>query len=120
MLQHIAYLIAFSFLLAIGQLCFKSAANYLNQNNHLPILEALFTNLWLWAALVLYGISTLLWVYILRIVPLNLAYPFAAIGFILVPLGGWYFFSEQINFWYVIGMALIITGLLIITLKAQA
>ncbi|MTI09387.1 DMT family transporter [Curvivirga aplysinae] len=119
MLQHVAYLVGFSFLLALGQLCFKSAANHLNQNNDLPIIEALISNFWLWGAFALYGMSSLLWVFILRVVPLNLAYPFVAIGFILVPLGGWYFFSEHVNSWYILGVGFIILGLLIITLKAQ-
>lgn len=119
MFLQVFYLILFSSLLACGQICFKMAANHLNANSDLPIAQALLTNNWLWGAFILYGFSTLLWVYILRVIPLSFAYPFVALGFIIVPAASWYFFSEQINNWYMIGAGFIIFGLLIITLKSQ-
>lgn len=120
MLLQILYLVAFSFLLACGQICFKLAANHFNATSQLPIVQAFLFNGWLWGAFVLYGFSTLLWVYILRVIPLSFAYPFVALGFIIVPAASWYFFSEQINSWYMFGAGLIILGLIIITLKAQS
>ena len=66
------------------------------------------------SALMLYAIATALWVWIFRTTPLSIAYPFVALGFILVPLAAHYFFGEPLTTWHVVGTVLIIAGLLVI------
>jgi len=55
-----------------------------------------------------------LWVYILRTVPLSFAYPFSALGFVLVPVAAKLIFGESIGRMYLIGAVLVIGGLLFI------
>jgi len=69
----------------------------------------------LWAALGLYGAATLLWIYLLQTIPLSRAYPFAALGFVLVPAAGVLLFGERISGMYVGGAVFVVTGLLLIS-----
>ena len=41
---------------------------------------------WLYAALLVYAIATVTWLYILQRIPLSMAYPFSALSMIIVPL----------------------------------
>jgi drug/metabolite transporter (DMT)-like permease len=104
-------LVAFALLLSSGQVLFKQAAI---AGNAKPFPLALF-NGWLAAALVLYAIATVLWVWILRTTSLSIAYPFVALGFVLVPLAAHYLFGEPFEARHVLGTALIIAGLFVIS-----
>lgn len=66
----------------------------------------------------LYGAATLVWIWLLSKMPLSQAYPFMALGFVLVPLASAYFFGEQLHLKYWAGMACIIGGILL-TLNAS-
>lgn len=104
-----AFLILFSVLLAIGQSLFKKAA-LASLGQPLPIG---FLTVWMLAALALYAIATALWVWLLRSIPLSTAYPFAALGFVLVPLFALVLFGESINLRYGLGAALIVLGIVV-------
>lgn len=64
-----------------------------------------------WIALLLYGTATLLWVYLLRTVPLSKAYPFVALGFIAIPALAYFIFGEKLNISYMFGTGLIVFGI---------
>ena len=107
-------LVGFSLLLAIGQTLFKLAAVNLQSASHGSV------DLWrlamvpvFWGAMILYAGGTLLWIHILQSVPLSRAYPFAALGFVVVPVLAVVFFSERVNFTYALGALLIVTGVVI-------
>lgn len=116
--SHIIQLCGFAVLLSCGQMLFKLSAATLPPLASLPGALGLFTNLWFWLALVLYGSAMLLWIFILQQVPLSLAYPFVALGFIIIPLISWVFFKEPLNPQYALGVAFIIAGLGVITVMA--
>ena len=90
-----------------GQLLFRKAALSLSGKNN--ILDWL-TNEWLFLALALYGFTTLGWIWILREVPLYLAYPFMGLAFLLVPLLSWIFLGEPLRWQTLAGGALIMAG----------
>lgn len=96
--------------ISIGQLLFKRAAVELTVGQG---LTAWVFNGWLLTAFFVYGATTLLWVWILRYVPLNVAYPFMALAFIFVPLLSSVFIGEVLSTRVFIGAAFIIIGLLI-------
>lgn len=106
-------LIAVSLLLATGQMLFKVAAD---SGAGRPLWQMLH-NGWLILAVALYGGATLLWVYILRTTPLSTAYPYAALSFVVVPVGAWALFGEALSWRYGLGMLLIVGGILIITTR---
>ena len=67
--------------------------------------------LWLMScAVFIYGAATILWVYVLKFVPLTKAYPFMALCFVVVPLLGVAILSERINSQYAAGVAFIVVG----------
>lgn len=111
MSTHYLLLCSFSLIMAAGQMLFKLAAN---SSAGRPMPLALL-NGWLITAVALYGAATLLWFYILRSTPLSIAYPFAALSFVIVPLGAWAFFGETLSWRYSIGMLLIVAGILLAT-----
>lgn len=99
--------------ISLGQLLFKKAAMALPAQAHLT--DWIF-NGWLLVALALYGLTTVLWVWILRSAPLHLAYPFMGLAFVFVPAIGWSFLGEPLHWQTLVGGVLILVG---VTLAAQ-
>jgi drug/metabolite transporter (DMT)-like permease len=95
------------FSIALGQLLFKKAALALPAN---PQWLDWLSNGWLLASLILYGATTLAWVWILRHAPLHLAYPFMGLAFIIVPTLAWAFLGEPLHWRTLAGGALILAG----------
>ena len=94
--------------ISIGQMLFKKAAGSITDAGAWQ--HWVFNGL-LIAALVLYGLTTLLWVWVLRHAPLHLAYPFMGLAFLIVPTLGWLFLGEPIHVSTLIGGALILAGI---------
>ena len=93
--------------ISIGQLLFKQAASALPSE---PQLLDWVLNGWLISSLVLYGLTTLGWVWILRHAPLHLAYPFMGLAFLIVPTLAWLFLGEPLHWRTLAGGALILAG----------
>lgn len=108
-------LCSFSVLMAAGQIFFKMAAQNSPPLNSLPNLFTLALNHWLWLAMALYAISTLIWISVLQTVPLSIAYPFVALGFVVIPLASYLLFKEPLNWQYGVGIVLILVALKLIT-----
>jgi len=64
-----------------------------------------------WWAILLIVASFISWLYVLRYVPLSVAYPLSRVVDVLVPLGCWFFLSERISALRWCGIALVVTGL---------
>jgi len=64
-------------------------------------------------ALVIYGAATLLWVFVLRSVPLATAYSVFSLAFLIVPLLARVFLGEPISPNTIIGGAVIVAGVYI-------
>jgi multidrug transporter EmrE-like cation transporter len=113
-LAQIALCTSFAVFMAVGQVLFKTVAV---KSNALTSAQSLFGMLLIpqfWLALLLYGLATLLWIRILQEVPLSRAYPFAALGFVLVPAASVLFFGETISKTYILGAVFIISGILVV------
>lgn len=100
-------------LIAAGQVLFKLASRSVGDLNVEGILH-LARNPYLVAALVVYGFGTVVWVYVLKAVPLTLAYSFMSLTFCAVPLLAKIFLHEPLTWRYVIGGALIMIGMIVI------
>ena len=100
--------------IAIGQILFKLSANSLHQTSSFfaPKTAAI-----LFAALALYGITTIAWVWVLQKLELGRVYPLMAMAFVLVPLGSHFIFGERFQLQYFVGVALIMTGI-VVTVRA--
>ncbi|SKA21651.1 EamA-like transporter family protein [Enhydrobacter aerosaccus] len=104
-------LTCFTSMLAVGQLLFKKSGLAMRG---LPFSHGLMTLAQLpafYAALCLYGLSTILWVWLLSRITLMQAYPWVSAGVVIVPLLSGLIFGEKVNPAYWAGAALIIAGI---------
>ena len=75
----------------------------------------------LWLGLVMYGVAFVLYVYALKLFPLNVAHPILTSGAIAcVALSSLIMFKETFSLNIVVGIILIISGVLIITIKQHS
>lgn len=96
--------------LVVGQLLFRATAIVWASGRPFfstPVLIRLVPSL------AFYALSTLVWIWVLRTVPLKSAYPFMALAFVLVPLGAHWLFGEVVTPQYLIGTCLIMAGVVI-------
>lgn len=100
-------------LIAMGQVLFKMTSNTAGDLSWRGLL-ALAANPVLIAALVLYGFGTIVWIYVLKSVPLTIAYSFMGLTFCFVPLLAQFFFGEPLTMRYALGTLLIFAGLVAI------
>jgi drug/metabolite transporter (DMT)-like permease len=119
-MSNIFWLSVFSMMLASGQVLFKRIALAVHglPLSHLPL--SLITQPLLYITLALYGAATLLWIWILGRVPLSQAYPWVAVGVLLVPVLGWWFYHERPAPLFWVGVSLVIAGLLMTQYGSQA
>lgn len=96
--------------ISLGQMLFKKAAQSIAVATN---WQHWVFNGWLIAALALYGVTTLVWIWVLRHAPLHLAYPFMGLAFLIVPGLGWLFLGEPIRIQTIAGGALILIGIAI-------
>jgi len=64
-----------------------------------------------WSGIIFVIISFISWLYVLRYIPLTIAFPLSRVVDILVPLGCWFFLGEAISPRRWCGIALVIIGL---------
>ena len=72
-------------------------------------------NIPIWTGLFSYGMSVLLWFYVLSQMELSKAYPLVSIGYIITLFLGYFFLNEPITTTKVIGITLIIGGVFFLT-----
>jgi undecaprenyl phosphate-alpha-L-ara4N flippase subunit ArnE len=107
-------LLTVALILGGGQMLFKMAAERLVIGQG-PVAFALsFVTRLMLAALALYGVATVLWVYLLNGLPLSRAYPFIGLVFAFVPLLSWLVFRDALDIRYVLGLALMLAGLYLV------
>jgi multidrug transporter EmrE-like cation transporter len=104
--------------LPAGQALFKWAALYDGRLQGSFIARAL-QNWPLMAAFGWYGLTALLWFFVLTRVPLSQAYVFSLVGSGLVPLIAWVVFKEPLSWTLLIGYALMVAGLAVIMGQTQ-
>ena len=76
-------------------------------------MASLLVNHWLWVALVVYGLATLLWIHVLRTAPLNRAYPLFALAFVVVPIVEHFVWQQPLRWQSWAGGGLITLGVAI-------
>jgi drug/metabolite transporter (DMT)-like permease len=67
-----------------------------------------------WWAILLIIISFISWLYVLKYIPLTIAFPLSRVVDVLVPLSCWIFLGEFISVWRWCGIALVIAGLALV------
>jgi multidrug transporter EmrE-like cation transporter len=112
---NVVSLAALTSSLAVGQVLFKKVA--LAFRGHVGSQAAgvsfILMQPTLYAALTIYALSTVLWIWILTRVPLMQAYPWVAVGVAIVPVLGHYLFGERVAPAFWAGIVLMLMGLLL-------
>ena len=72
------------------------------------------TSLWIWSAIVLVILSFLCWIYVLRHIPLSIAFPLSQVVHVLIPLICWIFLNETISPRRWVGIGIVIAGLAVV------
>lgn len=98
--------------LAVGQILFKFSALALKQSETFFSFKPAAA---LIAAMCLYGLTSVAWVWVLQKTELGRVYPLMALAFLLVPLGSHFFFGERFQPQYFLGVALIMLGIFVAT-----
>lgn len=96
--------------ISIGQILFKITAQSFRQNGDLfdPVMLG-----WFFLSLALYGITTIAWIWVLQKADLGRIYPLMALAFVIVPIASHFIFGERFHTQYFIGVATIMTGIVI-------
>lgn len=110
-LHILGLLVATPILIAAGQVMFKITGQRLAAYPGQPFQAAVLSPVFL-GALALYGGATLLWIYVLKTVPLSYAYSFMALTFVIVPVMAALWLGEDLSTRYYVGMGLVLAGLI--------
>lgn len=73
------------------------------------------SNIYIWAGMMSYAISILLWMVVLSKVNVSLAYPFLSIGYIVTAVIAYFAFNEPITIQKILGIAIICVGVVVLT-----
>lgn len=109
----IAGLLLTPLMISAGQILFKLTSQRVGGTTPADLLR-LALDPYLVMALAIYGIGTVIWVFVLKTVPLTVAYPFMALTFCAVPLLAWGLLGETLSLRYAMGAGLIMAGLVVI------
>jgi len=99
-----------SVLTIFGQVLWK-----LGLNNPSGYSLKLLYNPLILSGVVVYGLSTILWLFILSKVPFSVAYPLNSFAYVLSVFAGFFIFKESLSVQKLIGILLIIGGVIFIT-----
>jgi multidrug transporter EmrE-like cation transporter len=106
-------LFACTLLLATGQLLFKQVGLSIRGQALPAALISLAGNTTFYLVLAIYGVATLLWIWLLSRIPLAQAYPWTALSVVVVPMLSIMLFGEMVRPLFWVGVALIAAGIVI-------
>ena len=98
-------------LLVSGQFLWKiGMSNGSTSFDSLGAIVRVLISPYILSGLFLYGLATVLWLFILTKVPLSVAYPLQSVAYIIAVFGAFFFFQEEITLWKILGVILIMAG----------
>lgn len=100
-----------------SQLLFKKGVSLLGHldfslANVLWLIPRIFQNGYLLTGLFFYGISFILWLFVLSKLNISLVYPMTSLNFVLILVFSWLFLGERITMLQLLGIGLIVTGII--------
>ncbi len=100
-----------------AQLSLKYAfhVSSLNKTGALPLSILLSYYFWVW--FICYAVMTAMWLLVLRVVPLNQAYPFLGLTYAFIPLASHFFLKEKVVFRQWLGISIIVAGIILVVQK---
>jgi multidrug transporter EmrE-like cation transporter len=107
-------------LAAIAQVTLKAGMNHVTDANGGQLalsgdsLKQIASQVWVWAGLIIFAFSAVLWLFALSRADLSFAYPFAALGYVIIVIASILFLGEHVQPITWVGVVLIISGIVLI------
>ena len=79
------------------------------------IIKSGLINIHLWSGLFFYGLSLLLWFYVLSKMELSKAYPLVSLGYVFTLILGYFFLNEGVTITKITGVILVMIGVVVLT-----
>ena len=108
-------------LAATGQLVLKNGMNLAKADSQAQgrsLLLVAATSPWILGGLVIFGVSAVAWLVTLSRVPLSVAYPFNALGYVVILIASTVILHERTNVWTWVGTVLVVSGLIVVVSTA--
>jgi len=96
---------------SIGQILFKITATLANDGGTFVSFKPIAM---LFTAMVVYGVCSMAWVWVLQKVELGRVYPLTALAFVLVPINCYFLLGERFTNQYFIGVVIIAIGIFVV------
>ena len=123
MISNFIFIISSVLLNAFAQILLKAGMKQFGnidlKNNIMNTCISIAFNPYIISGFIAYGLSILLWLWVLSKVDVSLAYPFQALGYIVVTILAWIIFQENINYIRIIALIFITIGLIILAFSAR-
>jgi multidrug transporter EmrE-like cation transporter len=123
MISNFIFIISSVLLNALAQILLKAGMKQFGnidlKNNIINTSISIALNPYIITGFISYGISILLWLWVLSKVDVSLAYPFQALGYIVVTILAWLIFQENISFTRIMALIFITIGLIILAFSAR-
>jgi len=122
----IALILSSVTLAAIAQLTLKSGVNRVTAGADTGLelsassLRTLLLSPVVWAGLVLFALSAVVWLFALSRASLSFAYPFASLSYVLILIFGRFVLHEQVTSLRLAGVALIVAGIVLVAQTPHA
>lgn len=118
MIKYIIALVSIS-LGSYAQYFFKKGLTKfsLGELSLINLIKSIFSEWHIITGIMLYGISLLLWFYVLSQLPLSKAYPLVSLGYIISIFLGFYLLDEPLTTFKIIGVIFICIGVVFISLS---
>jgi drug/metabolite transporter (DMT)-like permease len=95
----------------------KGSANFhLHFHKGLGIIIDIIKNYFIIIGIILYLISAMFFLYLLRTEELSMLYPMTSLSYVFVTILSYYILKEKINFYKTLGIVSIIFGVVLVTL----
>lgn len=108
-------------LAATGQLVLKNGMNLAKDTAHADgksLVLVAATSPWILGGLVIFAVSAVAWLVTLSRVPLNIAYPFNALGYVVILIASALLLHERTNGWTWVGTVMVVGGLIVVVTTA--
>lgn len=101
----------------VAQVSLKYTFHVSSQMKMVISIQNLIASQYFWIWFISSTVATILWLYILRTIPLNQAYPALGLTYALVPLTSHSFMKEKVVFTQWLGIVIIVTGIVLVVQK---
>jgi len=90
------------------------ALSVVNPDGFISLVWTVGTNPWVMGGMFLHVSALVVWLWALSKVDISFAYPFLALGYVLVSAMAWLWLGEELNLMKVRGMGIIVLGILVL------